>query len=119
MLSNRSYKDVQVVNNNRDGLGASENTDHVDQTLTPAKAGFQCCGFCRVTGRILTRGKDVNQCAIIRERGHVVVDIHSTDGDCTGGATRRDKLGILSKVSGLNLRQSSMHRFFRIGNNLR
>ena len=59
--------------------------------------------------RKLTWSEDVNECAIVGERGHVVVDVHSTDSDGTGSATRRDELGVLGKVTSFNCCQISMH----------
>jgi len=39
-----------------------------------------------VVGRILTRSENDNVCAVVRERGHGLVDIRSSDSDSTGDA---------------------------------
>ena len=86
------------------------NTDQVDQTSTPVER-CQCQQSSNnVDGEALTRSENVDVGAVVREVGHGVEDIRSGDGDSSRSASGREEFGILSKVSGLNRCQGSIHR---------
>jgi len=61
-------------------------------------------------GGALTRSNNVNMGTVVREVGEGVVDIRSSHGDGTRGASGGEEFSILSPISGLNGCQGSMHR---------
>ena len=65
-----------------------------------------------VVGSVLTRSENVDVCAVVREPGHVVVDLHSGDSGGTRSATGGEAIGTPSMIPSLDRYQNSMHRSF-------
>lgn len=98
-----------AISHGPNSTSVSVNTDQVDQTSTPVKERFQRRVSLKwADGRALTRSDNVNEGAVVREVGEVVVNVRSSDGDGSRSASGREEFGILSEVSGLNRCQGSI-----------